>query len=127
MTTVDRRKDPEDRRKIERFTFPPVRSHFQQTRRLVLVLAAFGSIAGVWFLARGVYSGDPGAIALSLLPAILSFMLAFVFFRYGRTLKIYLDTESLGSLDRAMEAQASLWLIVVFMIVVYQAIVWLFG
>jgi len=124
---VERRQDQEDRRKIERFSNPPVRSHFKQLHILVTYLLVIAFSAGVFHLARGFYFFSPEAISMGVFMAILAFVLTAFMYRYRVALGDYLAKESLGSLDRAMESLAALFFVIAFLATIYSLTYFIFG
>lgn len=116
---MERRNDSDDRRKIERFTNPPVRSHFRQTQILINIMSLFAFSAGIFQLGRGFYYGMPETVTMGVFKSVLAFVVTVFLIRYGKALTNYLANESMGSLDRAMESQAALWFIIFFLTIIY--------
>jgi hypothetical protein len=122
-----RHEQKEDRRKIERFTNPPVRSHFRQIHIIINFLTLLSFAGGVYHLARGFYHGDSDNIVMGVFMSVLAFVVTTFMFRYGTALRDYLSNESLGNLDRAMETQSALWFVIAFMSGIYTVIYFIFG
>jgi hypothetical protein len=124
---LERREKSDDRRKIERFTNPPVRSHFKQIHLFINFLTVFTFSTGVYHVAMGFYKGDSGSVVMGIFMGIMAFVVTTFMFRYSRALKDYLANESLGNLDRAMETQSGLWFVIAFMTIIYTIVYFVFA
>jgi hypothetical protein len=124
---VERRQDNDDRRKIERFSSPPVRAHYRQINIFIHFLTLLSFAAGVFHLGRGFYIGQPREVTMGVFMAVLAFVLTYFLFAYGKSLSDYLANESLGNLDRATEKQVALWFVISFLTVAYTLVYFIFG
>jgi hypothetical protein len=107
----------DDRRKIERITSPQMRIHFQQIRWVMLFLAILMVGSSIYNFIGGVAgslssSGSVLEFSTGLFMGVIFFILAFVFWRYHHSIKLFLENESASNLDRMMERQTISWIVI---------------
>ncbi len=119
-TSSTRRKN-EDRRLILRFSEPRLRAILRTTQKNILYLAIFVLIVGVTTLISGFFR-SPFESAIHFALGTLAILFAVLFFRYGRTLDLFLKNESANNLVEAMDMQRNIWIIVNIAITIVTAI-----
>ncbi|MEQ1664857.1 MAG: hypothetical protein ABL927_05725 [Bdellovibrionales bacterium] len=107
----------DDRRKIERITSPQMKIHFQQIRWVMLFLAFLMIGSSIFNLVSGISSGimAGGSVlefSSGFFVGVIFFTLAFVFWRYHHSIKLFLENESASNLDRMMERQTISWIVI---------------
>lgn len=123
---MDRRQD-DDRRKVDRFSSPPIREHFRQINicaRFLFVLTFAGAI---FALVRGFSLGGAVEISFGFFLAFIFTLLTVFLYRYSVAIQDYLYNESLGNLDKAMERQSVFWMVTAFMSVVWTLVFFVFN
>lgn len=103
----------DDRRKIERITSPQMKIHFQQIRWVMLFLAILMVGSSIYNLVSGIMAG--GSVlefSSGFFVGVIFFTLAFVFWRYHHSIKLFLENESASNLDRMMERQTISWIVI---------------
>ena len=123
---MDRRAE-EDRRKIERFTSPPVREHFKQIKICVRLFSVitFGGVN--YSLINGVLSRSPADLTFGFFMAFIFTLLTAFLHRYASSISDYLENESIYNLDRAMERQSILWIVSMFLAIMWTVVYFVFN
>lgn len=116
----------DDRRKIERFTNPAMRSHLLQIRTSLRILIVLGLGLAIYVLFQGIYQGSPEDLTSSLLVMVVFLSSVVIFFRYHNSISFYLTNESGSNLDRTMESQSVAWLSIAFMAAIGTLVYFLF-
>ena len=111
---MDRRQD-DDRRKVERFSNPPIREHLRQIAMCLRFLSVLSFSAGAYALIKGVLSGISVDVAFGVFTAFVFGAVTILMYRYAAGIKDYLFNESVGNLEKASERQAMFWIVLCFL------------
>ncbi|MEK6555119.1 MAG: hypothetical protein AABZ31_07765 [Bdellovibrionota bacterium] len=111
---MDRRQE-EDRRKVERFSSPPVREHLRQIAMCLRFLSVLTFSGEAYGLVKGVLSGISVDVAFGVFTAFVFGCITVLMHRYAAGIKDYLFNESVGNLEKAMERQAMFWIVLCFL------------
>jgi hypothetical protein len=114
---MDRRQD-DDRRKVERFSNPPIREHLRQIAMCLRFLSVLSFSAGAYVLVKGLMSGISSNVAFGVFTACVFAVFTVLMHRYAAGIKDYLGNESVGNLEKASERQAMLWIVLCFLAVI---------
>lgn len=123
---MDRRAE-EDRRKIERFTSPPIREHFRQIKVCVRLFSIITFAAVIYSLISGVLSQSPADLTFGFFMAFVFALLTAFLHRYALSISEYLANESIYNLDRSMERQSILWIVGIFLAIMWVIVYFVFN
>jgi uncharacterized MnhB-related membrane protein len=124
---MERRQDGEDRRKIERFSSPPVRLHFRQINIFIHFLTILCFCGALYNIFHGIRLGTPVEITFGVFMAVIFGMLAAALYGYSVAIQAFLTNESISNLDRAMEKQSALWFLIFVLTLIYTIVYFIFG
>lgn len=123
---MDRRQE-EDRRKVDRFSSPPIREHFRQINICVRFLTVLTFGGSVFCIVRGVATGGAVEISFGIFMGFIFALLTAFLYRYSVAIHDYLYNESVNNLDKAMERQSVFWIVTTFMAVVWTLVYFVFS
>jgi hypothetical protein len=103
-----RRPEYNDRRVIERFSEPRVRSVMEQIRTWLKILAGMCCLVAAGIIADGVLRGID-AIPAGIFVGTFLIMFAVLLFQYSVSIDFYLKNESVNNLSSTFERQLMLW------------------
>ena len=109
------RRQEEDRRKVERFSSPPVREQMRQIGMCLRFLSVLTFSAFAYSLVRGFLSGTSTDVTFGVFVAFVFGCLTIVMHRYAAAIKDFLFNESVGNLEKAKERESVFWIVLCFL------------